>query len=85
MALSPRQTNRQHREQGILFLPIVHGSDHLRNSGCYLKARFGEPNGFQTFLRRDSSDNWIHWDFNLKAAGEGIWIGGTYREVHFML
>jgi hypothetical protein len=23
---------------------------------CYLKARFGEPNGFQTFLRRDDSD-----------------------------
>jgi hypothetical protein len=29
---------------------------------CYLKARFGEPKGFQTFLRDDSSDNWIHWD-----------------------
>ena len=35
---------------------------------CYLKARFGTPNGFQTFLRTDSSDNLIHWDFNLKAG-----------------
>ncbi|MER8447386.1 hypothetical protein NKH52_29875 [Mesorhizobium sp. M1066] len=24
---------------------------------CYLKARFGEPNGFQDFLRKDDSDN----------------------------
>src|ERR1700686_5466091 len=35
---------------------------------CYLKARFGQPNGFQNFLRDDSSDNWIHWDFLLKAG-----------------
>ena len=31
----------------------------------YLRARFGEPNGFLNFLRRDDSDNLIHWDFNL--------------------
>jgi hypothetical protein len=52
---------------------------------CYLRARFGEPNGFQNFLRSDDSDNWIHWDFNLKAEGEEVYICGTYREVHFML
>lgn len=52
---------------------------------CYLKARFGEPNGFQNILRTDSSNNWIHWDFNLKAANEDVYICGTYREVHFML
>src|SRR6266478_2918307 len=52
---------------------------------CYLKARFGEPNGFQNFLRKDDSDNWIHWDFNLKAAGEDVYVCGTYREVHFIL
>lgn len=52
---------------------------------CCLKARFGEPNGFLNFLRNDSSDNWIHWDFNLKANGEDVYISGTYREVHFML
>jgi hypothetical protein len=37
---------------------------------CYLKARFGEPNGFQTFLAKDDSDNWIHGDYNLKVDGE---------------
>jgi hypothetical protein len=52
---------------------------------CYLKARFGEPNGFQTVLRRDSSDNWIHWDFNLTVGGEDVYISGTYREFHIML
>ncbi len=52
---------------------------------CYLKARFGEPNGFQNFLRRNTSDNLYHWDFNLKAANEDVYIVGTFREVHFML
>src|ERR1044071_7354751 len=35
---------------------------------CYLKARFGEPNGFQNWLRQDTSDNWIHWDYYLKTG-----------------
>lgn len=52
---------------------------------CYLKARFGEPNGFQNFLRKDDSDNWIHWDFNLKAGEEDVYICGTSREIHFTL
>jgi hypothetical protein len=33
---------------------------------CYLKARFGEPNGVQNILRSDSSDNWIHWEYSLR-------------------
>ena len=52
---------------------------------CYLKARFGKPNGFQTLLATDSSDNLIHWDYNLKVADEDVYITGTYREIHFML
>lgn len=52
---------------------------------CYLKARFGEPNGIQNWLRKDDSDNWIHWDFNLKAGNEDVYICGTYREVHLMV
>jgi hypothetical protein len=53
---------------------------------CYLKARFGEPNGVQTFLRnKDDSNNWIHWDFNLKAGTEDVCICGTSREIHFMI
>jgi hypothetical protein len=52
---------------------------------CYLKGRFGEPNGFANFLRRDSSDNLIHWDFNLKADDEDVYVYGTSREIHFVI
>jgi hypothetical protein len=52
---------------------------------CYLKARFGKPNGFQTFLRSDSSDNLIHWDFILKAGTQDVHISGASREIHFVL
>lgn len=49
---------------------------------CYLVARFGRPNGFQNFLRRDDSDNWIHWDFNIKSGDTDVYFAGTSREVH---
>ena len=52
---------------------------------CYLKARFGEPNGFQNFLRADHSDNWIHWDFNLRAGDEDVYISGMSREIHILI
>ena len=52
---------------------------------AYLRARFGEPNGIQNMLRSDDSDNWIHWDFNLKTHDRDIYIAGTSREIHFML
>ena len=51
---------------------------------CYLKARFGEPNGFQTFLAKDDSDNWIHWDYNIKAESVDIHISGMSRETHIL-
>lgn len=52
---------------------------------CYLKARFGEPNGFQNILRRDDSDNWIHWDYSLKAARTDVYFAGTSREIHITI
>ncbi|PIB95216.1 hypothetical protein CSW60_21915 [Caulobacter sp. X] len=52
---------------------------------CYLMARFGAPNGIQSFLRRDDSDNLVHWDFNLKAGAADVYIIATSREVHFMI
>jgi hypothetical protein len=52
----------------------------------YLKARFGEPRGFQTFLKADDSDNFIHWDYHIKASNnEDVYILGTDREVHVLL
>ena len=52
---------------------------------AYLKARFGEPNGFQNLLRKDDSDNLVHWDFQLKAGKEDVYICGHLREVHLIV
>lgn len=43
---------------------------------CYFGARFGRPNGIQNFLRRDDSDNLIHWEWFLKAGDGYISILG---------
>lgn len=37
----------------------------------YLYARFGSPNGLHNLLRKDDSDNLIHWDWTL-ACNEGM-------------
>jgi hypothetical protein len=60
---------------------------HLRpvDVYTYLKARFGDPNGFQTFLRKDDSDNLIHWDFFLWAGDEVVYLSGASREVMIMV
>jgi hypothetical protein len=50
----------------------------------YLVARFGQPNGVQNLLRSDSSDNWIHWDFNIKSGDQHIHLAGTSREIHII-
>ena len=34
---------------------------------CYLKARFGEPNGFAMTLRSPTVDNLIHWHYTLQC------------------
>ena len=47
---------------------------------CYLGARFGPPNGFQNFLRRDDSNNLIHWDWTLSCEYGWIsFLGMNYR------
>ncbi len=43
---------------------------------CYLYARFGPPNGIQNFLRSDSSDNLIHWEWALQSQGIIMLIQG---------
>jgi hypothetical protein len=74
--------NRKERKPSVLAV-----RQHLSplDMYCYLKARFGKPNGFQTFLRRDDSDNWIHWDFLLKAGVHDINISSTSREIHLVI
>jgi hypothetical protein len=60
---------------------------HLRpvDIYAYLRARFGHPNGLQNFLRKDDSDNLVHWDFNLKCDTADIYIAGHSREILFVL
>ena len=43
---------------------------------CYLYSKFGKPNGIQNFLRSDSSDNLIHWEWTLKKDSIIILIQG---------
>lgn len=47
---------------------------------CYLYARFGAPNGVQNFLRSDSSNNLIHWEWMLRASpGWVLFQGMNFR------
>jgi hypothetical protein len=44
---------------------------------CYFWARFGPPNGIQNFLRKNHSDNLVHWDWTLKYREVLIGFWGT--------
>lgn len=44
---------------------------------CYLGGRFGPPNGIQNFLRKDDSDNLVHWDWTLVYKDNLISFWGT--------
>lgn len=41
---------------------------------CYLGARFGAPNGLQNFLRKDDSDNLIHWEWALLHPSSATYV-----------
>ena len=43
---------------------------------CYLHTRFGPPNDFQNFLRGDTSDNLIHWQWTFRIGGGILDIQG---------
>lgn len=43
---------------------------------CYLAARFGTPNGMQSLLRKDDSDNLIHWEWTVQTQSGLISIQG---------
>ena len=51
----------------------------------YLKARFGEPNGFSNSLKSSTSDNLIHWDYLLICEGVAINIMGMNRSVEVVI
>lgn len=43
---------------------------------CYLSARFGAPNGIQSLLRKNDTDNLIHWDWILRSGTRIVMILG---------
>ena len=53
---------------------------------CYLYAKFGVPNGLQNFLRGDTSDNLIHWEWVLELNKKFIFIQGKnlHTEIWFI-
>ena len=53
---------------------------------CYLRTRFGLPNGMQNLLRNDSSDNLTHWEWMLRtAAGWVLFQGMNFRTAVVLL
>lgn len=59
-----------------IILPI--GSETIY---CYLKARFGPPNGFAMQLKSPTSDNLIHWEYMLGIGDNVIRIAGITTRV----
>ncbi|WP_042141319.1 hypothetical protein [Pseudomonas parafulva] len=53
---------------------------------CYLYAKYGPPNGFMNFLKSNSSDNLVHWEWTLINDDGLIQIQGQlYKtEIHLL-
>lgn len=51
---------------------------------CYLKARFGSPNGIQMLFKKENdSDNLIHWHYSIIAGEESLEILGMNTRIEF--
>ena len=50
---------------------------------CFLKWKFGEPNGILSFLRGDHSNNFIQWHYSLNMDDIYIDIIGSTRFLEF--
>src|SRR5579883_2388815 len=55
------------------------------NLYCYLKVRFGNPNGFAMTLKTDSSDNLIQYHYTLQVSDRMIDIFGKNTQVEFVV
>lgn len=67
-------------------LPTGGGLIKLRNEVlpadlfCYLGAKFGKPNGIQSLLKNDDSDNLFHWQWTLRhKLGFVSFTGANFR------
>jgi len=51
---------------------------------CYLKGRFGPPNGFQMAVKKKKdSDNLIHWHYHIVSGPESLQVFGMNTRVEF--
>lgn len=53
---------------------------------CYLYAKYGPPNGFMNFLKSDSSDNLVHWEWSFMNDDGLVMIQGQIfrTEIHLL-
>ncbi len=52
---------------------------------CYLHLKFGAPNGFQSFLRKDDSDNFIQWHYSFKHENIYFDVMASIRFLEFVI
>lgn len=50
---------------------------------CLLKSKFGSPNGFNTFLRGNHTNNFIQWDYSFEIGKSYLDILGSTRFLEF--
>lgn len=60
---------------------IIHKGISPLDLYVYLRARFGEPNGFAMTLKHPSSDNLIHWNWTLQSGSSVIELLGYQLQV----
>ena len=54
--------HKETRPKGFFSYPLVNEIKPI-DLYCYFWAKFGQPNGIQNFLRDNSSDNLVHWEW----------------------
>jgi hypothetical protein len=54
--------DKENRPKGFFSYPLVYEIKPI-DLYCYFYAKFGQPNGLQNFLRNNSSDNLVHWEW----------------------
>jgi len=60
---------------------IIHKGISPLDLYVYLRARFGNPNGFAITLKHPSSDNLIHWNWTLQSGSSVIELLGYQLQV----
>jgi hypothetical protein len=79
MKRKPKRRKKKGQRKGSL---VLQQTVSPFDAYTYLHGRFGPPNGMQTFLAKDDSDNLFHWDYNLRAGKKELIFIGASEEVH---